>query len=146
MSTGTVPFPLMHKLSIADPAADFGDPRDTGIDHDRNSIKDLLGFNVWRKRALEVTGKSTEGTIDLLIMKEESYLVIIVGNGGDVLECKSVLLSESSHISLLLINSQVVNSFDKEQRRMLDLNDLFSFLAVVRRLFRGDSTKNYSQC
>jgi hypothetical protein len=38
LSTSTAPFPLMHKLSITDPAADFGDPRDAGIDHDRNAI------------------------------------------------------------------------------------------------------------
>ena len=69
LSTGTAPFPLMHKLFIADPA-DLGDPPDGGVDHDRSAIKDLLGFIVWRKRALEATGKSDKGTLDLLDLRD----------------------------------------------------------------------------
>ena len=38
LSTGTVPFPLMYGLSIADPAADFGDPHEARIDHDPSQI------------------------------------------------------------------------------------------------------------
>jgi hypothetical protein len=33
-------------------------------------IKDLLGLIVWRKRALEATSKSTEGTMDLLDLRD----------------------------------------------------------------------------
>jgi len=49
LSTGSAPFPLMYKLTIAGPAADSGDPRDMASVMDRNAIKDLLRSIVWRK-------------------------------------------------------------------------------------------------
>ena len=62
LSSNTVPFPLIRKLSIVDQTGCSHDAGDRG--HDHAAMEDLLHFLVWRKEGLEAINKGTLDTIN----------------------------------------------------------------------------------